>query len=128
LLWWDQGADALPQVQRIDATPGFAWDLPAGPVRDRLEPVLGVRRLLPLPEVRSRVQPLRLLNNEDDKTVVRLLLEENRFRDPARNREGSLAARARLLPVRGYTAELRETAQMLSRDSDLVPTHNQVLS
>ena len=62
LLWRDSGTDTLPRIQRIDAVPGFAWDLPAGPVRDRLEAVLGIRRLLPLLEVRSRVQPLRLLN------------------------------------------------------------------
>ncbi|WP_256091661.1 CHAD domain-containing protein [Candidatus Thiosymbion oneisti] len=127
LVWRDLGADAPPRMQGIDAAPGFAWDLPTGPVRDRLEPVLGIRRLLPLLEVRSRVQSLRLLN-EDDKTVVRLLLEDNRFRDADRDREGSLAARVCLLPVRGYAADLRETARMLSRDLELEPARNQVLS
>jgi len=126
LLWWDLGADTLPRVQGIDAVPGLVQDLPAGPVRDRLKPVLGVRRLLPLLEVRSRVRPLRLLN-EDDKTVVRLRLEDNRFRDPARDREGPLAARVCLLPVWGYAAELRETARILGRELDPEPARNQVL-
>jgi len=126
LLWRDSGTDTPPRIQRIDAVPGFAWDLPAGPVRDRLEAVLGIRRLLPLLEVRSRVQPLRLLN-EDDKTMVCLRLEDNCFRDAGHNREGPLGARVCLLPVRGYTADLRETAWMLSRDLNLEPARNQVL-
>lgn len=120
LLWRDLRADAAPCVQAIDREPGFAWDLPPGPVRDRLQPVLEVRRLLPLLEIRSRVQPLCLIN-EDDKTVVRVLLEDNRFEDPARGREGPAAARLYLLPVKGYEAELRETARILSRDLELEP-------
>jgi len=127
LVWRDAGADTPPRIQDIDAAPGFAWELPAGPVRDRLEPVLGVRRLLPLPEVQSRVQPLRLLD-EDAKTVVRLRLEDNRFKDAERDREGPLAARICLLPVRGYTAELWEAARMLSRELDPEPARTQVLA
>ena len=126
LLWRDLHADAPPLMQYIDAEPGFAWDLPVGPVRDRLEPVLGVRRLLPLLEVLSRVQPLRLLN-EDDKTVVRLVLEDNRFRISDRDREGALAARICLVPVRGYAADLRKTARMLDQDLELEPACTEVL-
>jgi len=126
LLWRESGIDGWPCVQSSDAEPGFAWELPEGPVRTRLEPVLGVRRLLPLLEVRSRVQPLRLLN-EDDKTVVRLMLEDNRFRDQTRDREGPLAARVGLLPVLGYESNLRETAQLLSRDLELEPVRSGVL-
>ncbi len=126
LLWRDLRADVPPLMQDIDAEPGFAWDLHEGPVRDRLEPVLGVRRLLPLSEVWSRVQPLRLLD-EDDKTVVRLVLEDNRFRAPDRDREGTLAARICLVPVRGYAADLRKTARMLNQDLGLEPAGTGVL-
>ena len=127
LLWWDPGADTPPRIQPIDAAPGFVRELPTGPVRERLELVLGVRRLLPLLEIRGRVRTLRLLN-EDDKTVVRLRLEDNRFRDADQDREGPLAARVYLLPVRGYAMELRETARMLSRDLGLEPARNRILS
>jgi CHAD domain-containing protein len=88
--------------------------------------VLGLRRLLPLLEVHGRVQTLRLLN-DDDKTVARLLLEDNRFRDPARDREGPLAVRLRLMPVRGYEDDLREIAEMLDRDLGLEPARTTVL-
>ncbi len=126
LLWHDLRSDSPPCAQTIGQEPGFAWDLPQGPVRKRVESVLGIRRLLPLLEVHGRVQTLRLLNG-DDKTVVRLLLEDNRFRDPGRDREGPLAVRLRLLPVRGYEDYLRETAQMLDQDLGLEPAHTTVL-
>lgn len=126
LLWHDLRADSPPCRQTLDQAPGFAWDLPDGPVQKRLEPVLGVRRLLPLLEVKGRVQTLRLLN-DDDKTVVRVLLEDNRFKDSVRDREGPLAVRLRLLPVRGYEEYLRETAQMLDQDLGLEPASTTVL-
>lgn len=127
LLWWDLRTDVLPRMQPIDEEPGFAWDLPEGPVRDRLEPVLGVRRLLPLLEIRSRIQPLLLLN-ADDETVARLLLEDNRFRDPTRDREGPLGARIRLLPVRGYKTEPQELARILNQDLELEPARVGILA
>ena len=126
LLWHDLRADSPPCEQSIDQEPGFACDLAEGPVRKQLMPVLGVRRLLPLLEVRERVQTLRLLN-DDDKTVVRLQLEDNRFRDRARDREGALAVRLRLLPVKGYETDLEKTARMLSRDLGLEPACTRVL-
>ncbi|MEA3274880.1 MAG: CHAD domain-containing protein [Pseudomonadota bacterium] len=118
LLWHDLRTDAAPCVQDIRDAPGFAWDLPPGPLRERVQPVLGVRRLLSLVEVRSRVQTLRLLN-DDDKTVARLSLEESRFNDPSREREGPLALRLRLTPVKGYEDAFHETAQALDRDLGL---------
>ena len=126
LLWQDVRTDAAPCVQTIDRDPGFAGDLPEGALRMRLESVLGARRLLPLLEIRGRVQTLRLLNS-DDKTVVRLLLEEWGFRDPVRDREGPLAVRLRLLPVRGYEEQLRETAVLLDRDLGLEPARTTLL-
>lgn len=120
LLWHDLRTDATPCEQGIETAPGFARDLPAGPVRQRLEPVLGVRRLLPLLEVLGSVKTLRLLN-DDDKTVVRLRLEENRYRDPTGAREGSLGGRLRLLAVKGYDADLEKAARILSRDLGLEP-------
>ena len=126
LLWQDLRGDGAPCAQVIDQEPGFSRDLPEGPVRSRIEPVLGVRRLLPLLEIAAREQTLRLLN-DDDKTVVRLVLEEHRFRDEARDREGPLAVRLRLLPVRGYESDLRKAARVLSEDLGLEPARAGVL-
>jgi CHAD domain-containing protein len=48
-------------------------DLPAGPLRDRLGPIVEVRALLPLATVRVGAQLVRVLN-ADDKTVARVSL------------------------------------------------------
>jgi hypothetical protein len=64
--------------ERIEAVLGFARDLPPGPPRERLAPVLGVRRLLPLVRVHTEAQMLRLLN-DDDKRVARLVVERKQL-------------------------------------------------
>jgi len=103
----------------FDGQPGFAWDLPEGALRDSVEPLLTMRRLLPIITVESRIQTLRILN-DDEKTIARLIIEGNRYRgDSARGREGNLAARLRLEPVRGYDKELHQTSDLLHRDIGL---------
>jgi len=126
LIWHDLQVDTPPCQQAIDNEPGLVRDIPDGPVRMLVAPILGIRCLLPLLEVHSRLQALRLLN-EDDKTVVRVELEENRFTDLARDREGPLSARLRLLPVKGYEAELQKAARMLQQDLGLEPARTRVL-
>jgi len=122
-LVWADLRDEEPEIeQHIRAAPGFARDLPDGALRERLASVIGVRRLLPLVSVHTEVQTLRVLN-PDDKTVARVVVEENRYSDPERERQGVLAARLRLLPVKGYDRELEEAALMLDRDLGLEPVH-----
>jgi CHAD domain-containing protein len=48
-------------------------DVPAGPLRERLGPIVGVRALLPLANVKVGAQLVRVLN-ADDKTVARVSL------------------------------------------------------
>jgi CHAD domain-containing protein len=48
--------------------------LPAGPVRQRLEPVVGIRALLPVVTASTSRRELRVLN-ADDKTVARVILD-----------------------------------------------------
>jgi CHAD domain-containing protein len=48
-------------------------DLPAGPLRERLAPIVEMRALLPLANVRVEDQRVRVLN-ADDKTVARLTI------------------------------------------------------
>ena len=113
-----QGGEAGLSLD-FDGKPGFAWDLPEGALRDCVEPLLSVRRLLPIITVESRIQTLRILN-EDEKTIARLIIEENSYRgDAARGREGALAARLRLESVRGYDKELHQTTELLHRDIGL---------
>ncbi len=76
--------------------------VPDGPLRRRLAPVVGTRALLPLVESRRSVRELRVLDGQA-KTVVRLLAE-----GPAAVtgvREGTVASRLNVVPVRGYGRE-----------------------
>jgi CHAD domain-containing protein len=131
LLWQDltnNGAVLARQV--ADAEPGLAAELPPGPVRERLAPVLGVRRLLPMIALGSTHRSLRVLN-DDDKTVARIVLEQVQVTgdadtlDPAAGTP--LPLRLRLLGVRGYQQEYTETAERLEALLALTPAHAPLL-
>lgn len=90
-------------TQKAPAEPGFAADLPEGAVKSRILRLAGIRRLLPLMRLETRVRSLRALD-DDDKTLWRLSLEDGRFQDPASGRGGDLRPRVRVQPLRGYDA------------------------
>jgi CHAD domain-containing protein len=123
LIWLDLGNQgAVIARQIIDADPGFAGELPQGPVRQLLTPALGICRLLPMVEIDTQAQTLRVLN-EDDKTVARIVIEHNRLVDAGPGRQTALQPRLMLLPVRGYDAELAATAAVLTELLTPEPAH-----
>ena len=94
-------------------------DLPAGPLRDALEPVVEMRAVMPVVRVKSRALPLDVLD-EIGKIVVRLRVEE----PTAIGVDGSdatLAVRARLhvTGVLGYDREFAELVALLERELSL---------
>jgi CHAD domain-containing protein len=97
----------------------LADELPAGPVRERLAGVLGVRALLPLVRVRSRMRQLAVLNG-DAKTVVRLEVEQPEVVADGRRR-AALAARLRVRPVLGYDKAFERVARTLTGELGLDP-------
>ncbi len=86
-IWRDMHGKTTPVLWEMDRDLGFAADLPAGADLAPLTALLGIRRLLPLLDVHSQLQTWRLLNG-DEKTVVRIELEQNRFEDKGRGRQG----------------------------------------
>jgi len=85
-----------PRTADVDDAPAVGLaDLPAGPLRDRLAPVLEERALIALARVRSRVLRAAVLN-ADAKTVVRLAIEHPVVDGAA------LPGRLVVEPVRGY--------------------------
>jgi len=119
LRWRDlHRPDQAPIQQPLESEPGLLEELPEGPVRERLAALLEMRRLLPLVDVISQQTPLRLLN-DDQKTVVWLLIEQNRFREPTSGRSGALACRLRLKSVRGYLACFEQARTVLSEQLGL---------
>jgi CHAD domain-containing protein len=97
----------------------LASELPAGPMRDRLAPVLGVRALLPLVRVRSRTRSLAVLNG-DAKTVVRLEVERGQVVGDG-EQPAPLAPRVWVRPVLGYDKDFRRVAEALTSEIGLAP-------
>ena len=126
LIWRSLRGDSPDLTWNIDRDPGFAADLPPGPEASRLASLVGIRRLLPLLEVHTRITTWRLLN-EDDKTVVRLELEQNRYEDKGRERRGPISTRMRLHSVKGYEIDLQETKRLLQEDLGLSTNRTELL-
>ena len=108
-------------VRRAEVAPArrhLAHELPEGAVRERLEPVLEERALLPMARVRSSVQPLAVLNG-DEKSVVRLAIElPEAVLATGRVR---LAGRLSLRPVLGYEGAYERTLAALRDELGLEP-------
>ena len=94
----------------------LAADLPTGRLRELLLPLVERRALTRLVLVESRKRPLRVLDDED-KTVVRLVLEEPRV---VGDGEGALRPRLHAIGVRGYDKELTRVRGLLETALGLV--------
>lgn len=120
LVWRRLGGEVL---RRLAApAPGFAWDLPPGPFRRKLEEVAEVRALLPLVRVATRREALEVLDGRR-KVVCRVFAEEHRAGAPEARNAGllPLAPRVRVEPVRGYARAARLVGEALSRVPGLEP-------
>jgi CHAD domain-containing protein len=127
LIWADLEQERSRAMLRLeDAMPRFAWDFPAGKMRDGLTPLLEMRALLPQIEVKSRVRTLRMLDDEN-KTVLRLLIEEHEGREPGKGESVGLEGRIRLLPVRGYQKPWQRVQQFLTEELELEPLSGRLL-
>jgi CHAD domain-containing protein len=102
------------------AAPAFSRELPLGPLREALERILEMRRLLPQARLQGPVQRLSLQDGAGH-TVLRLELEEAHCLGPDGAPRGPLAPRLRLLPVRGHAAEAGRATQTLGRPPPAQP-------
>jgi CHAD domain-containing protein len=100
-------------------TPLLAVEFPPGALQHALSEVCGVRALLPLARVHSRVRVLRVLDDER-KTVVRMSLEEPTVVSGAGSDE-RLRPRVRTVAVRGYDEELARVQRTLERELGFRP-------
>ena len=115
-LVWTHGEERIRRRLESDARPGFAQDLPAGPLRDILAPLLAMRRLLPTVEIHLDAAEHRLLD-DNRKTVARLEILHGEAIDPeAVDRRAELAPRLRIRPLRGYDDAFRRLVEVLEDD------------
>jgi CHAD domain-containing protein len=102
-------------------------ELPPGPVRDLLAPIVSVRALTPIARVRSRRRPLRVVDRRE-KTVVRLVVEAP---SPGHS-AGALQGRVHVLPVRGYDKALARVRRTLETELGLAeaaaPLHDEAVA
>ncbi len=101
-LRWTNGEPGHAHELALPVPVGFVWDLPDGPLRSALEPVIEMRRLLPLVEMESESRWLAIVD-ERDKAVARLRLDIGRARAPNASASWQqLPPLLRVVPVRGY--------------------------
>ncbi|MGB5441199.1 MAG: CHAD domain-containing protein, partial [Gammaproteobacteria bacterium] len=118
------GKNRCPRLM-LKKFPNFTSELPPGPLRKILEPVLGVRELVPKVRLRSRLHSLRILN-KNEKTVAYLVIEEN---DPLRQkgvRAGKLDKRATVIPVKGFLKPANKVAELL-QEQGLTPAPDNLM-
>src|SRR5262245_42857008 len=103
-LEW-QPQDRQFRLQVTVKTPvDFVWNLPGGPLRDSLEPIIDVRRLLPQVEVEIHGRMLDVLD-DDRKTVARIRIELGRARTQGRASPWQrIPTLVTLTALRGYDA------------------------
>ncbi len=105
----------------VDARePGFVADLPEGPFRAALEPLVGIRKLLVVARIRGRAERLRVLG-KGGKTTVRVALEAWTIRRAGRKSGARHLTALRVVPVRGYGKPFRAVAKRLESDGGLAP-------
>ncbi len=106
---------------RMDGpVPAFARDLPPGTSRSRLARLMEMRAFLPLVEVQSRLQVVDGLNR-DEKTVVRLTLENSTLKGDDASRNITLPGRVVVTPVKGYAKTRRGVVRFLRQELSLPP-------
>ncbi|UCE89833.1 MAG: CHAD domain-containing protein [Pseudomonadota bacterium] len=93
----------------------FVRELPRGTLRDALAPLIKTRVLLAQVLQTGRTEPL-LLRNPNEKTVLRLALEDLEVTTPGHNATHRLQC-VRLDPVRGYAGVLRRVQRTLQSES-----------
>ena len=122
VLRWN-GLDGTSRLRlRVAATPEFVWDLPAGPFRTALEPLVEMRRLMPRLAITSRGETLDVLD-ADRKTVARVHLESaSAFAPQSTAPEAALPVLVVAEPIRGYDKHFQALLAHLQHDVGLQAT------
>jgi len=112
LLWRSLDNSGQRLHVALGSAPRFARDIPAGQLHDKLVPVLEMRELMPLVNISSRVHTLRVMD-KIEKTVARILVEENGIRRRKGGRVVMQDNRVIVLPVKGYPKAYRRVVKAL---------------
>ena len=119
-------AEGALATMEMTVMPNFAWDFPAGPVRDVLGPVMEMRSLLSVAHLYVKRTGYRLLD-EREKTVVRLeiLFPCVQFDDESVQ---PLLPRVLVHPLKGFSQEARALCTFMAKRVGLTPLENDLFA
>lgn len=118
LTWRPLNSTHVRASEITKGIPKFCHDLPVGRLRKGLEEILEMRAFLPQVSVRSRVRTFSILNGEN-KTVLRLAVEQNTLQTAKRSRPHQLSVCIKILPVKGYDKPAKRAASILAQELGL---------
>lgn len=110
-------AEGIPDLP-LRRLPGFARELPRGPLLEALLPVSGIRRLLPKAQERWMTQSARILDTEQ-KTVVRLAVHTGEVSLPGSRDWVPAPQVLRVIPLKGYGKEAQAVRSFIWRSFGL---------
>ena len=111
----------------VNTLPRFVWDLPnISKLRRPLKEILEMRALLPQVTIETNCRPTRVLNS-DQKTVVRIDLEEYRIPIPESSRDIMLPSTLCVYPIKGYSTPLKKITSLLTGKFRLNPVKKNLL-
>ena len=125
-LSWQVGKSyaAIHHLQ-LTQLPRFAWDLPNSPIQAKLEKILDLRALLPMVSMDVTCHPLLLLN-QDQKTVLRVFLEENRMSSRPQT-TSFIENRLYVVAVKGYQKPIKKITKFITKELSLSAASNSLL-
>lgn len=103
-------------VADLDDMPEFADDIQDGTIKAKLKPLMEMRALMSLTSLSYQAYRIDSLN-KDEKTTVRLLIEEYEL----------LPARVTILPMKGYDKAAMRLSVLLQKKMELSPPKKTVL-
>jgi len=101
LLTWKNADVRLSCRAEGKGMPGFASEIPEGPLKEVLSPVVKMRRLLPVVHVEETGLVLHLLGAKE-KTVARIRLLDSTVRVPGELHTKELPSVLEIVPIKGY--------------------------
>ncbi len=112
-LFWRKSKDTvLKPLLNLPRVPQFVHDLPPGQFRQQLLPLLEMRELVQQVKIGTRQTMVNVLN-VDDKTVVRILIEEHSTRPSGSNSSCRIGRRVVVRAVRGYSKPYQRVVDFL---------------
>jgi len=117
------GAAVAREPLQATRWPGLLDVIPAGPLRDRLAPVVEMRALLPLARAEGTLTGLRVLNRQH-KTVAHITVDAASLVRPV---PGALPTRLVIAAVRGYQTAADRAGRLLSAADGFAPSRHPVL-